>query len=183
MASVKLYNTQGLTVENKRSASSLGSFLFSLATIVLVLGIYGGLYFWGVRVDAQVAEVDQNVTEIKRQLSTTSEESDRVHDTFLRVEALRKMSNPDVVGFLNDLEKNIVVGAVVSKYEYALAENTITVEGDVIDFNTLLQMVRKLRSSTYFSSVVLESTGFSEKGYVLFSLKMAIAPSTISKNK
>lgn len=174
MASVNLYGEmQRPAVENTRRAP-LGSFIFSLVCIVLVFGVYGGMYVWKGTVNKKIADAEEQISVIKSSLSATGEETNQVHDTFLRLETLQKEPNFDVPSLFVDLEKNIVVGSVVSKYGYAQEGNVVTVEGDAVDFNTLLQQVRKFRSDPTVSSVTLFSTGLSEKGFVLFSIRMTV---------
>lgn len=182
MANVNLYSTeQSNQVVNARKASMGSSLMFSLGVVLLTLCIYGGMKIWGSQVDAKTMEVDDQIASVQAELTATSEESDAVHDAFLRLKYIKEgIGQSIILPSLGSVEKNILKGIVLSGYSYEGEKSGgLTLEGDAIDANALLQQVAKFRDSGEFSNVRLETVGLSEEGFILFTMSMNV----VAQNK
>jgi hypothetical protein len=113
---------------------------------------------------------------VQQELLVSSQESNEIHDIFLRLSNIQKDISAPVLPSLAGIEKNILKGVVLSQYEYGgLESSDVILTGDAVDANTLLQQVERFQSSGVFSNVQLKSVGFSEQGYLLFTLQMGFA--------
>lgn len=177
MSSVNLYNSkQSQKVENKRNAD-MGSLIFSIGIIVVFLGIYGGVYFWGKQVDKKITDVDAQIAQAQENLSVSQKDFDGIHDIYLRLQRSTQDSIESVTPSLLGIENNILKGVVLSEYSYTDKEGVagIVLEGDVTSTEALLQQVEKFRESEVFSSVQLTSVGLSDEGFILFTIEMEYA--------
>ncbi len=182
MANVNLYSTeQSNQVVNARKASMGSSLMFSLGVVLLTLCIYGGMKIWSAQVDAKTMEVDDQIASVQAELTVTSDESDAVHDTFLRLKHIQEgMGESLILPSLGSVEKNILKGVVLSGYSYEGEKSSnITLDGDATDANALLQQVSRFRDSGEFSNVRLETVGLSDEGFILFTMSMNV----VAQNK
>lgn len=181
MANVNLYGTQQTQkIENKRN-SALGTLVFSVAVVLIAFASYGGIKVWGMQLDKKIAGVDAQVQASHADLTMTSEQSNEVHDTFLRLKYVSGRSASSVLPSFAGIEKNILNGVVLSSYDYVggaegAEGKKITIQGDAVSTDAILQQLERFRSSGAFSNVALESVGLSEEGFVLFTLNMGLAP-------
>lgn len=175
MADINLYEAHQERMDRAKK-SSLGFLIFSIVCVVLALGGYGGLWFWVSTKEAKIADLEAQTKTVKESLTTTSDETDQMHDLFLRLEELKK-ADVNIVSakFLSEVQASMVNGVLLSGYEYDREKGKIIVSGDAVDFNALLQQVRRFRNDAAFSSAALASTGISDKGFVLFSIELGVA--------
>lgn len=187
MPNVNLYEKQETKTESiAQRSSSLGSLIFSIVCLIVVFGSYVGLKIFDTFTQREIESIDADIKRIKDDLSTSSEEDSLLHDTFLRLEESRKEGGKNILSILANIEEDILLGSVLSKWEYEYDQKTgqgsVKLSGDAVDFNVLLQQMRKFRSDDRFSSVRVESAGISKEGYILFSISLGIQPISAKAN-
>lgn len=176
MANVNLYGApEQAKAQSRARRSSLGSIVFSVAIIVITLGVFGGMHMWQGMVRSEVDATEATIATTRQSLLVNSEDIDALHDVDLRLTHIESAQAREVAPLLASIESDVISGVLLSSYSYEKEDNSISLEGDAVDFSTLARQVERFRGDSTIGAVVLESTGLSEEGYVLFTVRVSPA--------
>lgn len=176
MADINLYEAHQDRI-NRSTKMSYGFLFFSVFCVALALGGYYGMSAWAKTKDAVIADLDAQIATAKGNLTATNEEMGQLHDVFLRLKTLKELQTVSASAkLLEEVQKDTVNGALLSDYEYNREKNTIVINGDASDFETLLQQMKRYKGDANFSSVTLTKTGISDKGgFILFGIELGVS--------
>ena len=142
----------------------------SAIIFILVLGIWGGLYYFSFNTNKEVAglqsQIDNSGIEMK------GPKIDRILAFENRIEVVSKNTETqiDTSRILSDLEGLIIPSVRLTSYQYDHENGNISMEGVTSDFKFLAQQIISLKTNERYANIHVEKTN-SESGDILFTLK------------
>ncbi len=171
MAGINLSQGISETSRVKRSMSIDTGFVFSIILILVVLGAWGGIYYFLRQTNSQIAALDQQVADSDSVLR--GEKVDRVAAFDFKRQNLEQgfESHLDIAKNLSDLESLIVPDVRLTKYEYDHSTGASTIEGVTSDYKYLAQELISLKKQSQFTDVRVTALSNTESGGISFTLK------------
>ncbi|MBP7060374.1 MAG: PilN domain-containing protein [Candidatus Moranbacteria bacterium] len=154
----------------KRSFFDTGIIL-SLAVLLVVAAGWGGIQLYIASLDKKIAAQDAAIgTSADRLRGDTV---DRIADFDERLNYFighrPELSDPQDV--FSRLERVMVSGVTLTKFDYSREDGVIIVEGVTSDFRKLAEQVLGLKGDTLFSQVKVDQIDRNEAGQVTFIFK------------
>lgn len=140
--------------------------------VVLITGLsWGGMRLYIGSIDKQIVEFDQTFATATGQLR--GDRVDRIADFDARLNYFfaNKDEFSDAQEVIQKLEKGVVSGVVLTRFEYNPGEKAVVFEGTCGDFRQLAEQVMSFKREAIFSQVKVEKVDRDKENQVVFSLK------------
>ncbi len=157
----------------KRSFFDVG-IIISLVVLLLIGLSWGGLRLYIGSIDKQLTEVDQALASVTGQLKGDAVDRIADFDTRLNYFSANEDGFSDAQGIIQKLEKGVVPGVVLTRFQYSPGEKAVMFEGTCADFRKLAEQVMSFKREAIFSRVKVEKVDRDEKNQVVFSLKASL---------
>lgn len=148
------------------------AFVFSIALIIIVGGIWAAERILIYMLDRQIAQYE--ATTEASLASVTAEDVQKVHDITSRLDAIGSNAATQVKteDLLGSLEKNTIPQVRLTKYEYE-SDGTIALSGVVSDYRFLAEQLLRYRQDPLFATAEVANTGRTDSGQVTFDIRAA----------
>lgn len=170
MAGINLSQSAATRQTERRKFFDTGT-VVSFTLFVIVLAIWGGIYYFSLQTSKQITElqgqIDNSGVEMK------GPKIDRILTFDNRVEAVSKNieTQVDTSSILTDLESLIIPSVRLTSYQYDHENGNVVMEGVTSDFKYLAQQIISLKNNERYANIHVEKMTNSESGDILFTLK------------
>lgn len=160
--------------KEKRSSSGKGTVLMTFS-ILLVLGAWGGLYWYDLSLSRDIAVVEDRIEEERGSLG--GEDIDAVADTAFRIEIAKESLERTETSLLSFpfLEASVIPEVVLEESSYDSRTGEVTVIGRATDFSSGVRQLVELKRSGSVRSLSVSSMERHEEGGVVFSASFILA--------
>lgn len=160
--------------KEKRQSSGSGTVLMVLA-ILLVLGAWGGLYWYDLSLASDIAATEARMEEERESLG--GEEVDGIADTAFRLEITKESLDRTETSLLAFpfLESAVIPEVVLTECSYDSRTGDVTVIGKAVDFPSCVRQLVELKRSDSVRSLSVSSLERHEEGGVIFSASFSLA--------
>lgn len=148
--------------------------ILSLLVMLITGAAWGGISFYIASLDKKIAAVDGDLTASTAQLQ--GEGVDRVadFDTRLKYFMANKESFSDVQDIVQRMEKSIIPGIVLTKFEYNPGDKMILIDGRCAEFRKLAEQIMSLKAEQIFSQVKVDKIDRDDTNQIVFSLRATL---------
>jgi len=167
MTTINLYQQSAQESQsNKKSIFLSGGFLYSVALLLVVLIMYGGMSMYNSYLDKRNTAIQDQVSQ-QRSSFSGQDAADQVTDMQTRLDIISKniASQPMMADQLHNLANDMVSGVAVASYKQE--GNKFTVDFLSSNFSDISRQILNLKQSKDFTNVAVASLNRTEKNLTL----------------
>jgi hypothetical protein len=174
MVNINLATGQQHT-ETREESSYKKRLNLALLVIVLIGGVYAGIFFYGRSLDNKIALADNQSAAAIATLDSGGKSA--VFDYQNRLSAAKSLANQksQSLEVLRKMEGLVLPGVYLQSFEFVGdGSGSVKLSAIADNYDLVAKQIMNFKSSDYFSSAVNERSGIAEGGKVSFDITLII---------